>query len=711
MQSPLFHPNQTLTLHGQYALREAVIGYCDAQGYVLRRMSSGMEPDMTAERLQAWRTGFRQVLADFATAQVWAHIWQTPDDAGERNHVRLYMSQAEANYHQNRRRAPMRHLWALRIGKDDWPNSPASQWLQQPAQALTLAELCQSDDGIQELIDRLDKDVVAPYSAADWQTLQHAFGDTLGEVFTDTNGSWRAMPLTCGLQDLGEYGRHGRVLVVALPSAWFGRYTQREYLGPWALKLSAHGHLVVFDEAGVGRILAPEPDEPLQHVDTPPLPVWLTNYRHAAQEKPVATTELEGPYPYLNTRSAEFGWLEASTTPLVQDAHGDWVCELIDVHGHRLTAPDVMALVGGADLQGCLVKRRAELGQRHVGWLTLNARDMPAYPGSAADTTRVSEWQRHLWQAPYVQWADMRGASENRRPVQDPTTKLWGWADQTGHPAVAPRHADVGHFSEGLARAWATLSVNVQPPTDQQSGPVGVVNYLGQWVLPPVWRSVYWQRTDWIVVQSVADDWGVLSVIDLPSLPANAKATAQQSMWHGTVWAAMARQARQLRQWWHLRQAPAAAPKTIVPMQSGAHWLQQAEQPGARKNAGFQLNDEPQNREQRIVDWLIALQKDRFAHAVARAKTEPSLASLACVFDHTATMRDLHEAGLLGMRVRLLRGKTEGLFAAAGSTGRINTQQPVSLSNFDLRVQAPVMGLTEHDYQVLGVAWEDLTCK
>jgi spore maturation protein SpmB len=74
-------------------------------------------------------------------------------------------------------------------------------------------------------------------------------------------------------------------------------------------------------------------------------------------------------------------------------------------------------------------------------------------------------------------------------------------------------------------------------------------------------------------------------------------------------------------------------------------------------------------------------------------------------------MRDLHAAGLLGMRVRLLRDKTEGLFAAAGSTGRIDTQQPVSLSNFDLRVQAPVMGLTEHDYQVLGVAWADLICK
>jgi spore maturation protein SpmB len=33
----------------------------------------------------------------------------------------------------------------------------------------------------------------------------------------------------------------------------------------------------------------------------------------------------------------------------------------------------------------------------------------------------------------------------------------------------------------------------------------------------------------------------------------------------------------------------------------------------------------------------------------------------------------------------------------------------VGLNTFDLRAQAPVMGLTEHDYQVLGVAWEDLS--
>jgi hypothetical protein len=96
---------------------------------------------------------------------------------------------------------------------------------------------------------------------------------------------------------------------------------------------------------------------------------------------------------------------------------------------------------------------------------------------------------------------------------------------------------------------------------------------------------------------------------------------------------------------------------------------------------------------------------------VARARSEPSLASLEGLFDHTATLRDLQAAGLMGMRVRLLRGKTEGLPAAANSTGRIDIQYPVSLSTFDLRVQAPVMGLTEHDYQVLGVEWKDLRCE
>lgn len=700
----LFHPDQTLTLHGQHALCEVVIGYCDAHGYLLRRISSGVEPNMTAERLQAWRTGFRQALAAFADARVWAHVWHTPpdtpDNASERTHVRLYLSQPEAHYHQNRVHPPLRHRWTLRIGDSEWPSSTAAQWRQQSVQAMTLAELCDSDLGIQELIDRLEKEVVTPYSAADWQTLQHIFGDTLGEVFTDTNGSWRAMPLACGLQDQGEYGRHGRLLVVALPSAWHGRYTQREYLGPWALKLSAHGHLVVFDEAGLGRILAPEPDESLQHADAPSLPVWVTNYLQAAQDPQSSATDLAGPYTYLNTRNAELGWLEASTTPLVQDAHGDWVCELIDVHGHLLTAPDVVALVGGADLQGCLVKRRAQLGPRHLGWLPLSERDMPAYPASATDKATFAEWQLKLWRVPHVRWADMLGESERRRPVQDPTTQLWGWADQAGRPAIAPRYAAVGHFSEGLARAWSV----------DKSGPVGLVNHLGQWVQPPQWRSVHWQRSDWIVVQNMVDEWGVLSVGDLPPLPPSVKGANQKSMWHGTVWAAMALQFRMLRQWWLQHQAPANKPQTIVPLKSGPHWLQQAEELSAIREARFLPSDKPKSREQQIVDWLIALQKDRFVYAVARAKTEPNLASLACVFDHTATKRDLHAAGLLGMRVRLLRDKTEGLFAAAGSTGRIDTLHPVSLSTFDLRVQAPVMELTEHEHQVLGVAWGDLRC-
>lgn len=91
------------------------------------------------------------------------------------------------------------------------------------------------------------------------------------------------------------------------------------------------------------------------------------------------------------------------------------------------------------------------------------------------------------------------------------------------------------------------------------------------------------------------------------------------------------------------------------------------------------------------------------------AKTQDSLASLEGVFDSNALTRDLEEAGVWFMPIRLLRDKSESLLhPKAGETGRIFAEYPVSLSIFDLSVEAPVEGLASAPQAIVGVQWRDL---
>ena len=91
------------------------------------------------------------------------------------------------------------------------------------------------------------------------------------------------------------------------------------------------------------------------------------------------------------------------------------------------------------------------------------------------------------------------------------------------------------------------------------------------------------------------------------------------------------------------------------------------------------------------------------------ANIQNSLASLAGVFDSNARTRDLIEAGVWFMPVRVLRDKTDGLLQPkAGETGHIFAEYPVSLSIFDLSVEAPVAGLATAPQAIVGVPWRDL---
>jgi hypothetical protein len=94
---------------------------------------------------------------------------------------------------------------------------------------------------------------------------------------------------------------------------------------------------------------------------------------------------------------------------------------------------------------------------------------------------------------------------------------------------------------------------------------------------------------------------------------------------------------------------------------------------------------------------------------VDAAKTQDSLASLEGVFDSNARTRDLIEAGVWFRTVRVLRDKSDGLLQPkAGESGRIYAEYPVSLSIFDLSVEAPVAGLASAPQAIVGVPWRNL---
>lgn len=79
------------------------------------------------------------------------------------------------------------------------------------------------------------------------------------------------------------------------------------------------------------------------------------------------------------------------------------------------------------------------------------------------------------------------------------------------------------------------------------------------------------------------------------------------------------------------------------------------------------------------------------------------------VFDSNARTRDLMEARVWLMPVRVVRNKTDRLLQPkAGETGRIITVYPVSLSIFDLSAEAPVNELASAPQTSVGVAWRDL---
>jgi hypothetical protein len=215
-----------------------VTGQCRL-GYPPWRFSDGR--DSSPEAVEHWRQGLLAALADYLRAKVWVQRWTALD--GEEK-LWLYLSEGEGQAKLKRHGGPIRHLATLAVIKTQWP--PSQQpWHTVPVQTVKLEELLSNKAGIDELIYRLGKHVVAPYSAADWQALRTQFGAAIGTVWSDMNREPRSVALaSVFFEDFGVAR-----LAVLLPSAWGTKPTDDSGFGSFGkdLRIDPNNMFPFFD--------------------------------------------------------------------------------------------------------------------------------------------------------------------------------------------------------------------------------------------------------------------------------------------------------------------------------------------------------------------------------------------------------------------------------------------------------------------------------
>lgn len=626
MTNPFYNDDTSLTLAGYAELQRLVRGYCKDQGYPPWRFN--FVRDNLPDAVEQWRQGLLSALTDYLLAKVWVQRWTALD--GEEK-LWLYLSAGEGQAKLKRHGGPIRHAASLAVIGTLWP--PTDQpWHAASVQPGKLEELLSSKVGLDELIYRLDQHVVAPYSAADWQALRAQFGAAIGTVWSDMNYGPRSVALATVFFEDAASAR----LAVMLPSAWGIKPVDDRGFGCFGkdLEIDPNDMFTFFDADHRYRF------------------VQLTTPWQPTGAQPMARAHClgEASYAYLRPHYCGTGIYEASHEALQPDPDGDWVCDIVS-HGQiQLNNPDHRVLAGSLGHSGCIVKSSVS-GSRLVGWLPLESGDC------APERLPVVRQRAQL------RWADLQGSSEGLRPVQDPESLLWGWADEQAAPAIAPRFAGVGHFHHGLAQA--------SPPEDPKR--FGLVNRIGDWMMTPQWAFITWSSPRFMTVRNDSDLWGAVG------FPVDENG--------GVIGEASA----------------------LLPLQSEEAWLEVFHQQLAREAQRRGMESEPpdMSRADRVMAAIESVARDRVFQTVQQAKHEASLARLAGVFDAAGT-RDLMMAGVWCMRVRVLCDQDKGFRIRAGETGNVFTQYPVSISTYDLSQEASVMGLQSAPHAVIGVAWGDL---
>lgn len=359
-------------------------------------------------------------------------------------------------------------------------------------------------------------------------------------------------------------------------------------------------------------------------------------------------------WPYLaGGRSTSSNFLEASATTL-PDARGELVCDLIDpLDGHRLNPPGVKGLLGATDYDGTFVVNENGCGPypRLLGKLDIQGQLYCGQPMNDRELTRVE------WGMDDLRWLEIGCCREGLTAVRSPENGLWGFVDRAGALVIAPQFADVWAFDDGRA------------PAKPAGEPFwGLIDHSGEWLLPPKWRDLEPWEKDLIVLEDADHRWGAVDS-------------------RGSV---------------------------IVDFKSQAEWRLSpvTAQLLSEYEAGKACADNEQGMLREVVIGgirKIAKEQSRNRMREALRACKASLAGLEGIFNADTSERDLREAGVWGKHVRLLRAKQDGVLQPGkGEEGRIGCYYPVSLSCFDLSVEAPVNGLPVQPEAAIGIRWRDL---
>lgn len=347
---------------------------------------------------------------------------------------------------------------------------------------------------------------------------------------------------------------------------------------------------------------------------------------------------------------------------IVPDARGELVGDLMDIQtGNKVNPPGVKVLLGsshyeGTDYNGSLVINEAGQGRypRLLGRLTRQGVLLCGQPAPDGIPDAVP------WGLDALRWTEMGCQSEGMMAVRAPENGLWGYVDRSGRIAIAPQFDDVGDFAYGTAV--------VRPAHDVR---LGLIDKAGVWVQAPNWRTLQHSSRRLLVAETPSGEWGAVDVQG----------------------------------------------RALVSFMPYGEWLEQADVQAqlADYGIGRSWRNDSEAETQRTVIEVIAMRYKRICQEKIRQAVEQSLqaggnlAGLAGLFDSDTTERDLRKAGVWGLSVKLRQNTTQGLLQpCAGETGRIACYYPVSLSIFDLSLEAPVSGLPSHPEAAIGIPWENL---
>lgn len=260
------------------------------------------------------------------------------------------------------------------------------------------------------------------------------------------------------------------------------------------------------------------------------------------------------------------------------------------------------------------------------------------------------------------QWAGVLQFHEGLAAVQDPDTLLWGYLNAQGEVAIAPQFAGPGFFNRKRAMvqvAWPSG----QPSTGTKTLAWQLIDMQGHTLGGP-WAQIDFAPGDHYVVQALADAgsniWSLMdengaTLIDRETVPAGEEPDA-------------------------------------------------ADAPDGQQGP-FHVTLSPEEKAAQHLDALWKARRDSVAQLLRHLPLAERLAKLP-----PQTERDLAILGLWGQRVRCTRPvQSVALGSMAEQVGTLEFSYPVSLSLFNLAVEAPVTFVRADGSTVcVGVPWQEL---